>query len=80
MTAWVDLDRSAPISRHLSSLCTEASDSTYVRDVDLKAWAELPGTIYCIRILYKYSVFPLGFFISFIFFPVCGINISTFPE
>lgn len=50
MTAWVDLDRSAPISRHLSSLCTEASDSTYVRDVDLKAWAEQPGTIYCIRI------------------------------
>lgn len=48
MTGWVNLDRSAPISRHLSSMCAEASDSTYVRDVDLKMWAELPGKIYLI--------------------------------
>lgn len=43
MTAWVDLERSSPISRHMSSLCLEAKDSTYVRIVDLKSWAELPG-------------------------------------
>lgn len=43
MTAWVELDRSKPISRHVSSLCSEAADSTYVRDADLKAWAEMPG-------------------------------------
>lgn len=42
MTGWVNLDRSSPISRHLS-ICSEAKDSTYVRDVDLKSWAELPG-------------------------------------
>lgn len=44
MTGWlVNLDRSSPISRHLS-ICNEAKDSaTYVRDVDLKAWAEIPG-------------------------------------
>lgn len=44
MTAWVNLERSAPISRHITSVCAEAKDSTYIRDVDLKAWAELPGT------------------------------------
>ncbi|CAG9797970.1 unnamed protein product [Chironomus riparius] len=43
MTGWVNLERSSPISRHLS-ICSEAKDSTYVRDVDLKSWAELPGS------------------------------------
>ncbi|XP_058059982.1 out at first protein [Anopheles bellator] len=44
MTAWVLLDRATPISRHVAPLCSEAQESTYVRDVDLKAWAELPGS------------------------------------
>lgn len=44
MTAWVVLDRSASISRHITSLCSEAKDSIYMRDIDLKAWAELPGS------------------------------------
>ncbi|XP_035796069.1 out at first protein-like isoform X2 [Anopheles albimanus] len=43
MTGWVQLDRAAPISRHVAPLCAEAQESTYVRDTDLKAWAELPG-------------------------------------
>ncbi|CRK86512.1 CLUMA_CG000204, isoform C [Clunio marinus] len=44
MTGWlVNLDRSSPISRHLS-ICSEAKDSTYVRDVDLKSWSEIPGS------------------------------------
>ena len=42
MTGWVNLERSSPISRHLS-ICSEAKDSTYVRDIDLKSWAEMPG-------------------------------------
>lgn len=44
MTGWVLLDRAVPISRHIAPLCSEAQDSTYARDVDLKAWAELPGS------------------------------------
>lgn len=40
MTAWIDLMRSPAISRHIPNLCAEASDATYVRDVDVKAWAE----------------------------------------
>lgn len=44
MSSWVQLNRSLPITRHLQSLCAEATDATYVRDVDLKAWAELPGS------------------------------------
>ncbi|XP_059614018.1 out at first protein [Phlebotomus argentipes] len=44
MTAWVLLERSSSISRHIASLCAEASDSTYARDLDLRAWAELPGS------------------------------------
>lgn len=43
MSSWVQLNRSLPITRHLQGLCAEAMDATYVRDVDLKAWAELPG-------------------------------------
>ncbi|XP_063701175.1 out at first protein [Culicoides brevitarsis] len=43
MTGWIHLDKSSPISRHISYLCSEAQDSTYVRDVDIKAWSELPG-------------------------------------
>lgn len=79
MTAWVDLDRSAPISRHLSSLCTEASDSTYVRDVDLKAWAELPGKFIAFALYINIQRFP-SFLYFLYFFPMCGINIFTFPE
>ncbi|EDS43566.1 out at first protein [Culex quinquefasciatus] len=45
MTGWVLLDRAGPISRHIAPLCSEAQDSTYARDVDLKAWAELPAWI-----------------------------------
>lgn len=49
MTGWlVNLDRSSPISRHLS-LCSEAKDSTYVRDVDLKSWSEIPGKFLLLR-------------------------------
>ncbi|KAH8409430.1 hypothetical protein KR222_004409 [Zaprionus bogoriensis] len=44
MSSWVQLNRSLSITRHLQSLCAEATDATYVRDVDLKAWAELPGS------------------------------------
>lgn len=45
MSSWVQLNRSLSITRHLQSLCAEATDATYVRDVDLKAWAELPGEL-----------------------------------
>lgn len=44
MTSWIHLNRSTPISRHLAGLCSEAADATYVRDVDVKLWAELPGS------------------------------------
>ncbi|XP_037824940.1 out at first protein, partial [Lucilia sericata] len=44
MTSWVHLNRSQPITRHLISVCGEAVDATYIRDVDLKAWSELPGS------------------------------------
>lgn len=43
MTGWIHLEKSGPISRHISYLCSEAKDSTYVRDIDVKAWSELPG-------------------------------------
>ncbi|XP_055920198.1 out at first protein [Eupeodes corollae] len=44
MTSWIHLNKSTPITRHLSGLCSEAADATYVRDIDVKAWAELPGS------------------------------------
>lgn len=45
LTAWVDLDRATPISRHLGAMCIEAADATYVREKDLRLWAELPGEL-----------------------------------
>uniref|UniRef100_A0A182QP39 Out at first protein n=1 Tax=Anopheles farauti TaxID=69004 RepID=A0A182QP39_9DIPT len=44
MTGWVQLDRATPISRHVAPFCVEAKDATYVREADLRAWAELPGS------------------------------------
>nr|ACN94672.1 GA22098 [Drosophila miranda] len=44
MSSWVQLNRSLPITRHLQTICAEAMDATYVRDVDLKSWAALPGS------------------------------------
>lgn len=62
MTGWVNLDRSTPISRHISSLCSEASDSTYIRDADIRTWATLPGKhislleiIFVVQIIIKTS-------------------------
>lgn len=52
MTGWVNLERSSPISRHLS-ICSEAKDSTYVREADLKSWAELPGNNLTFYYLFK---------------------------
>uniref|UniRef100_A0A182PV20 Out at first protein BRICHOS-like domain-containing protein n=1 Tax=Anopheles epiroticus TaxID=199890 RepID=A0A182PV20_9DIPT len=43
MTGWVQLDRATPISRHVAPFCVEAQEATYVREADLRAWAELPG-------------------------------------
>lgn len=43
MTAWVNLPRAAPISRHIYPLCTEALDSTYISNVDIKILATKPG-------------------------------------
>lgn len=43
MTGWVLLEKSGPISRHIQQLCAEAQDSTYIREHDIKMWADLPG-------------------------------------
>lgn len=62
MTGWVEIERSTPISRHIQALCSEANNSTYVRDVDLKAWSELPGKFIAIT-----KIFSLLFFLFFSF-------------
>lgn len=54
MSSWVQLNRSLPITRHLQGLCSEAMDATYVRDVDLKSWADLSGEC-------NFNEFSLGF-------------------
>lgn len=52
MTGWVKLPRSMPVSRHIASLCSEAADSTYIRDVDIKTWATRPGSEYHLLIYF----------------------------
>lgn len=32
-----------PVSKYVRLLCSEAADSTYIRDSDIKAWASRPG-------------------------------------
>lgn len=43
MTAWVNLPRATPISRHVYPLCSEALDSTYISDFDIQILASKPG-------------------------------------
>ncbi|BES94552.1 unnamed protein product [Nesidiocoris tenuis] len=43
MNMLVEVSRSAAISRHIASLCAEASDATYTRTVDVESWVTLPG-------------------------------------
>ncbi|CAA9998741.1 unnamed protein product [Nesidiocoris tenuis] len=42
MNMLVEVSRSAAISRHIASLCAEASDATYTRTVDVESWVTLP--------------------------------------
>ena len=43
MSGWLAVDKASVISRHIPGMCQEAAESTYVRDSDLKLWAEIPG-------------------------------------
>ncbi|KAK9508212.1 hypothetical protein O3M35_007925 [Rhynocoris fuscipes] len=43
MDMLVEVSRSSVISRHVHSLCTEASDATYTRRTDIDHWATLPS-------------------------------------
>lgn len=40
MSAWIDINRSSILSRHIANLCSEAADSIYIREDDLKLWAD----------------------------------------
>jgi len=43
MDLFVNVGKSAVISRHILSLCGEAGDATYTREADVKVWAAQPG-------------------------------------
>uniref|UniRef100_A0A0A9XTL1 Out at first protein n=2 Tax=Lygus hesperus TaxID=30085 RepID=A0A0A9XTL1_LYGHE len=42
MNMLMEVGRSAVISRHIATLCTEANDATYTRTADIESWASLP--------------------------------------
>lgn len=44
MDLFLDVNKSNIISKHILKLCTEAGDSTYTRQDDLKQWLLRPGT------------------------------------
>ncbi|XP_063242659.1 out at first protein isoform X2 [Bacillus rossius redtenbacheri] len=44
MDLFVDVARSGVISRHIASLCAEARDATYTRQLDVTQWAAQPGS------------------------------------
>lgn len=43
MSGWLAIDKAGEISRHIPGMCQEAAESTYVRDSDLRLWAEILG-------------------------------------
>lgn len=44
MVAWVNLPQSTPISRHITELCSDAAESTYIIDFDIKILASKSGS------------------------------------
>lgn len=60
MTAWVNLRQAQPLSKHISAMCTEAADSTYISDFDIRILASKPGK-------YTSKLFFLLFLLSFFF-------------
>lgn len=43
MTGWVNLPKSMVAGKYVAPLCSEAADSTYVRDSDMEVWASKSG-------------------------------------
>lgn len=43
MDYFVDLSKSAVLSKHIAGMCSEASDATYTRHSDIELWGTLPG-------------------------------------
>lgn len=39
----IKLKDSAHISKHVSSLCSEAQDTTFTSKIDIDKWAAVPG-------------------------------------
>lgn len=68
MTAWVNLRQSSPLSQHISSVCTEAADSTYISDFDIRILASKPGQCNSCAV-YNHRCFWwcfISFFVDFI--------------
>jgi len=54
MDLFIDVPRSSIISRHIAPMCTEAKDSTYTRQADVKMWAEQSGKGFSPQSSYQY--------------------------
>ncbi|KAH0539356.1 out at first protein [Cotesia glomerata] len=44
MDLFIDISKSLVISKHISTFCSEAAESTFTRNEDLKLWTQRPGT------------------------------------
>ncbi|XP_057336896.1 out at first protein [Microplitis mediator] len=44
MDLFIDINKSLVISKHISTFCSEAAESTFTRNKDLKLWIQRPGT------------------------------------
>ncbi|RZF44492.1 hypothetical protein LSTR_LSTR002265 [Laodelphax striatellus] len=60
MDLFVDVPRSAVISRHVVSLCSEAKDATYTRRKDLDLWAAQPGGASLTALLAAVREYPVA--------------------
>lgn len=50
MDLFLDVSQSKEISKHVATLCAEASGSTYTRNDDIKQWIQRPGILFKIKL------------------------------
>lgn len=59
MDYFIDLSKSAVLSKHIAGMCSEASDATYTRHSDIQLWGTLPGKQTKVHHNVLYSQFSL---------------------
>ena len=69
----IELQKSSIISSHLPTLCNDAVNSTFTREIDLRSWASSKGNHFC-------HFDKLSFHLSFSFYLIFLFLLSSFKS